>query len=303
MSSACSAQKGEAIAAAEALSVSEEALQRIKLHGCGTSKQDRRIMRMPDLKALSYPKATNMPVEIAPTTGNGYAERTIGHVAEQFAPPFAKTEPSNLQDISLTSNMSSGGSFGVPGEHFANSGDLRAIERNTFDAPDSIYMKIAESIKGGAVTPAFPSKHWNRSEDDSLQPASSIPNHELMKEPENRTAVSGDPFVYGAPEPSPLPQTPHFLQLCKTALLGALYDLLHAHESAREAGALTQSGGMDYLAMASHVLTRDGRGPFILFVFVLFVLVFVMISHLTGHSSGSLDCAVMRYVPVMHMKR
>ena len=50
----CSIANAKASSAAQALTISEEALQRLKQQGCGTTQRDRAIMQMPDLKALSY---------------------------------------------------------------------------------------------------------------------------------------------------------------------------------------------------------------------------------------------------------
>jgi len=261
----CSTRNGQALAAADALTVAEADLQRIKQQGCGTTRRDRSIMQLPDLKAFTYPIPTNVPVEVASGANNKYLGRSSVN-AEGFVPPFVNApleEGSTVTASNLAQrvNSVSSGNNAVPGLEFAGTGDIAQLDKVMFGNPPVLYKQIAASIQGEPV----------RSE----EAAAATPR--MMRDPETplgRAGVVGIDEVesakqlqqrlYGA---SKTPVADTFASRCKAAVLGVLYDLLHYEEAAKAYG----GGGGSFGAVQS-LCTRDGRSPYLLFVFIALFL-------------------------------
>ena len=262
----CSTRNGQALAAADALTVAETDLQRIKQQGCGTSRQDRSIMQLPDLKAFTYPIPTNVPVEVASGANNKYLGRSSVN-AEGFVPPFVNApleEGSTVTASNLAQkvNSVSSGNNAVPGLEFAGTGEIAQLDKVMFGNPPVLYKQIAASIQGEPV----------RSE----EAAAATPR--MMRDPETplgRAGVVGIDEVesakqlqrrlYGA---SKVPVADTFVSRCKAAVLGVLYDLLHYEEAAKAYGGSVDSFG----GAVQSVCTRDGRSPYLLFVFIALIL-------------------------------
>ena len=256
----CSTRNGQALAAAEALTVSELDLQRIKQQGCGTTKQDRCIMRLPDLKALPYPTATNVPFEVSSGANDKYLGRKSIN-AEGFVPPFAnaKEEDDSLlvpSNFAAQVNAVSIAAHGTPGLEFSGSGDIAQLNSVTFGVAPVLYKKIAADIRG---------EHHAATEDIPTIP-------DVPQTPHGRAGIDavdekGDPgytrqAVYGSAHRGP------FSKRCLTAVRGLLYDFLH-YDDARS---LDASGATSHFTGVWNIVRRDGRLPYILFVLVFLLL-------------------------------
>lgn len=263
----CSTRNGQALAAADALTVAETDLQRIKQHGCGTSRQDRSIMQLPDLKAFTYPIPTNVPVEVASGANNKYLGRSSVN-AEGFVPPFVNApleEGSTVTASNLAQqvNSVSSGNNAVPGLEFAGTGDIAQLDKVMFGNPPILYKQIAASIQGEPVR------------NEEMMAATP----RMMRDPETplgRAGVVGVAEVesakqlqrrlYGSVTPSSVVDS--FSSRCLAAVRGLLYDVLHYEEAAKAYG----GGRRGNLSAAQAVCTRDGRSPYLLFVFIALLL-------------------------------
>jgi hypothetical protein len=138
----CSVAAGQQRAAQESLAVSEASLQRIKQQGCGTTRRDRNIMRLPNLSALPWPRSADaMPEEELDVN----ARYTAAAQSVGFTQPF-------LEDPAKDGALARGSAL-------AATGDLAALSETLFaaGAPDSrLYQRIAEDIRGSAPPAAPP---------------------------------------------------------------------------------------------------------------------------------------------------
>ena len=266
----CSIRNGQALAAADALTVAETDLQRIKQQGCGTTRQDRSIMQLPDLKAFTYPTPTNVPVEVASGSNNKYLGRSSVN-AEGFVPPFVNApleEGSTVtaSNVAQQVNSVNSGNNAIPGLEFAGTGDIAQLDKAMFGNPPVLYKQIAASIRGEPVL--------------SEEAAAATPR--MMRDPETPLGRAGivamdevgsakqlQQRLYGA---STVPVADSFAARCQSAVRGVLYDLLHYEEAAK-----AYKGGGGGLGAVRFVCTRDGRSPYLLFVFVALLLGFLAI--------------------------
>lgn len=228
------------MAAAQALSVSEAELQRVKARGCAASVRDRNVMRLPNLKAIAYPVNTQAPVELS--IEDKANDKLLGRSslrADGFVPPFSNE----------TSSMES---HGVPGLDFAGSGDLLALNQNTFNNSKVLYKEIAANISGQSLE-QFVEATPTQAQDPETPygRAGIVPNNSIEQGKQLQQRL------YGAAQPSFADQT-------KTALRGVCYDLLHLDEARRAHG--------------NAWCTREGRGPYLLFVVVCLLLVLWLFS-------------------------
>ena len=146
----CSTRNGQAIAAADVLSVSEVDLQRIKQRGCGATKQDRSLMRLPDLKALTQPIPQSVPIEVSAGANNMFLGRQSVN-AEGFVPPFVNAPQEEGQtpaNYIQTVNTVSAGNSAVPGLEFSGTGEIAQLNKVMFGSPPVVYKQMAASIQG-----------------------------------------------------------------------------------------------------------------------------------------------------------
>jgi hypothetical protein len=266
------------MAAAEALTVSEAALQRIKQQGCGTTRQDRSLMQLPDLKALTHPISTNAPVEVSAGPNNMFMGRASVQ-AEGFVPPFVdealetgQTPSPAPVSFSQQVTSASAGSRAIPGLAFAGTGDIAQLDEVMLGDPPVLYKQIAASIRGEAL----PSKKANSAPQVLRDPpaplgGAGVPSFDAAEEGralERRLYGSGRAGERGSEAQS-------FWQSCGTACRGFLYDLLHLQEVQKVYGA---AGGVSALHVAT---TRDGRTPYLVFILLLLALAAVVLWLLT----------------------
>jgi hypothetical protein len=258
----CDERNGQALAAAEALTVSELDLQRIKQKGCGgPSQRDRLIMRLPDLKALPYPSATNVPSEVCPDANAKHAGRKSLN-AEAFAPPFAQAKrgearaPSSFaaQVVAPRATL---------GPEFSGSGDIAQLNAVTFGSAPALYKEIAAQIRGAIEEP----------EETPAWPDASPPLGRLEV-----------PRVYGAAR-----RRAPFSNRCVTALKGILYDLLHYDEA--------RGHSTSHFAAARDIFCRHGRAPYVLFVLVLLLLCALLLYMARGAAAPAAP-VLYAYVPL-----
>ena len=226
----CSIRNGGAMASAEALSVSEASLQRIKQRGCGTTHSDRSVMRLPDLKAFAYPTSASSTVEATNELHQMYMGRASVQ-SEGFTPPFAD-EPHQLGASPVPASLSLRGglcSNAVHGLDFADTGDIAKLDEVMMGDPRLLYKQIAASIGEAAVPVPQPLAPVDVSDDTRSQQ------------------------LYGSNKEGPKT----FWQSCDIACRGFLYDILHLGEVAKVYRA---SSSADALRIAT---VRDGRGPYI----------------------------------------
>ena len=271
----CSVRNGEANASAEALTVSEGELQRIKQHGCGTSLRDRNIMRLPDLKAFTYPLPTNVPVEITSGSNNKYMGRQSVN-AEGFVPPFVNQpqesgeEPQSASYMTEQEKLSTRGSSAVPALAFAGTGEIAQLNEVTFGSPPVLYKQIASSIIGEPV--------------QSLATAGAVSGTiREVETPLGRAGVVGMNEMQNARDlqrklyGSPNSQIDSFPERCKRAAQGFLYDLLHFDEAGATYGC-GASRGVSQLQLFTSIASRDGRGVYLIFISVSVALCVLLLS-------------------------
>jgi len=291
----CTVRNGVALAAADALSVSEASLQRMKQRGCGTSRSDRKAMSMPDLKAFAYPLASKIPTEILAGDGANTMSRDGQPINTQgFVPPFAnESRPyaDDLRDTTLLgqiltpptdgavtpsnfaqrSNNIIAGQLASPGGAFAGTGDLTQLNKSTFGTSPGVYDQIAAGLLGERV--------------EAKREEETTPYIIEAAETENLGYVASDtvqqlstnpPRVYGTNAKT----SNSFLQNCKTSLCGFSYDLLHYPNASRAlyASAHKNTRYPNDIVPIQHARTilrlaqRDGRAPHLLFTAVGAVL-------------------------------
>lgn len=269
----CSTRNGQAIAAAEALTVSEAALQRMKQQGCGTTThQDRSLMQLPDLKAFTYPSPTNVPVEVS-APNNMYMGRASVQ-AEGFVPPFANEAPETGQTpsptpVSFSQQVTSArtGSRAVPGLDFAGTGDIAQLDEIMLGNPPVMYKQIAASIRGEEL----PSKEANSVPKVLQDPQAPPGRADVLSFDAAEEGRALERRLYGGGRSRERgDDAPSFWQSCSTACRGFLYDLLHLRAVQKVYGA---AGGANALCVAT---TRDGRTPYLVFVALLLALAAVL---------------------------
>jgi len=270
----CSVRNGEALASADALTVSEVDLQRIKQQGCGTSLRDRNIMRLPDLKAFTYPLPTNVPVETTSGSNNKYMGRQSVN-AEGFVPPFVNQpqesggEPQSAAYLNEQEKLATRGSSAVPALAFAGTGEISQLNEVTFGSPPVLYKQIASSIvgepvrglstdSGGAATVRDPETPLGR--------AGVVGINEMQNARELQRRLYGD-SADGVNS---------FFDRCKRAIRGILYDIVHFDEFKATYG----SGNMQspsqtqvLFSLANH----DGRCVYLIFVLVSIALFLLLL--------------------------
>lgn len=276
----CNTRNGQAMAAADALTVAERDIQRIKQRGCGTTLTDRAIMQLPDLTALAYPQPTNVPVELDTGANNKYLGRSSVN-AEGFVPPFVNTTllPKEApRPASLINGDVGSGNSATPGLDFAGTGDLTSLNDVTFGNPSVLYKRIASSIQGEEVaSTAVPSIL-----EDPLTPLGRAgvvsPDYARMgKQLEQR--------LYGARAPEREAAEASFSSRCLSSAQAALYDLLHIEAIRDRRTDMGLPNGNASLAW--DVMTRDGRGPHLLFLLILGGLVGLLLWSLFAPPSAA----------------
>lgn len=278
------------MAAADALTVSEVDLQRIKQQGCGTSLRDRSIMRLPDLKAFTYPLPENVPVEISADSNNRYMGR--GSVnAEGFVPPFVnQPQESGIEPSSSfmeQQNLASRGSSTVPALAFAGTGEISQLNEVTFGSPPILYKQIASSIVGEPVQSLDMETGGGsgtiRDTETPLGRAGVVGMDEMQNARELQRKL------YGANRAS---NSGNFMDRCQQAVRGFLYDVIHYREASASLYASRSpeevSSKEDWADYPIILLsTREGRGPFILFVIVSVVLLTLVIVIIARHARSN----------------
>ena len=266
----CNTRNGQVIAAADALGVSEAALQRLKQQGCGPTRQDRSLMQLPDLKAFTYPTPTNVPVEVSAGPNNMYLGRSSVN-AEGFVPPFVNDaletgETPSPQPVSFSQDVSLArrGSNAVPGLEFAGTGDIAQLDEVMLGNPPVLYKQIAASIRGVELPPK----------------EASVPT--VLQDPQTSLGRAGVLSFDAAEEGRALARRLYgsshdqtadssFWKSCGTACRGFLYDLLHLGDVEKTYGA---AGSADALRVAT---TRDGRAPYLVFTVLLVALAGILL--------------------------
>lgn len=311
----CNTRNAQAAASAEALTVAERDLQRIKQQGCGTTKQDRAIMQLPNLKAFTYPLPTNVPVEVTADSNNKYLGRSSVN-AEGFVPPFNNAaleqgvEPTEAANYLQSINLASAGAHGTPGLDFAGSGEISQLDEVMFGSPPVLYKQMAASIRGETLPPEQAKRPTILQE-----PATSLGRAGLISadEVQNARALERKLYGSGSGKPSSL-CVAEFASRCVASVKAALYDWLH-YEAAQKHYEQTYGGGRPPSSFWE-LGCRDGRGPYLVFVAVLCLViaaVFVWIAKIllfTGRqpapSFSSLypDQRTVSYLPVFapHMQ-
>ena len=262
----CSTLAAQQRAAQEALGVSEHELQRIKQRGCFTTSQDRAIMRNPDYRALPYPALANPILSLEFDPNNKYSAI---NQAEGFVSPFVDGVTNQAVQVRPA----------VPGTSMAGTGDLAAMAGAYLDSEQTqqsdVYRRIADSIRGAPsnVSESGPTRQ-GLSEAELHQLARDRTTAERYEPVQTAAQVTAAGLYGSANEPardalSPPPRSkrPPFLEACKLHCRAALYDLMHYDallpERLTEAGCKTRLG---------YVATREGRGPYLLTVLVVAML-------------------------------
>ena len=243
----CSVAAGQQKAAEQALSISERELQRIKQQGCGTTRQDRSIMRLPDLRALPYPALADPILALEYDPNNKF---TAVNQSQGFTQPFV--DAVTAQDVVVRPT--------VPGSSMAGVGDLAAISGALLDQEDTVkenvYNRIATSIRGAPLKVSESSQtRQGQDEAAARELATALSAAELLVPIANESQVTAE-LLYGAGKQQE--QQP-FLQACRDHCRGALYDAMHFDSLAGETTCLK----------LRHIACRDGRLPHLLFVITL----------------------------------
>lgn len=276
----CNVRNSEALASAETLTVSEVDLQRIKQQGCGTSRRDRNIMRLPDLKAFTYPLPTNVPVEITSGSNNKYMGRQSVN-AEGFVPPFvnqpqeSEMEPQSASYMNEQEKLATRGSSAVPALAFAGTGEIAQLNDVTFGSPPVLYKQIASSIIGEpvqSISTANDGSGTIRDTETPLGPAGVVGMNEMQNARELQRKLYGSATL----------QNDSFLERCKRSAMGFLYDLLH-FDQARAIYGGGDSRDISHLQVLSSMANRDGRGVYLIFILVS-VMLCVLLLFILGRS-------------------
>ena len=283
---ACSVQQGKAIAAAEALSVSELELQRIKQEGCrpfGACSREK--MRLPNLRAYAYPANSNAPQEVS-LEDRANAGEDVN--SQGFARPFVSEVAGG--------NAEKTGQYGVPGLDFAGSGDLQALNDVTFQASpsSSSYESIANRIRGNSDNDKSSVRRKEEEEDSTLFPLGSagLVQKNIVEDGKNIQRCLYGQSLDAAQrcsksnnkaeeENSFQEQRQQHQQSDKKdtisssrtsqAVRGALYDFLHFQDATKHLYGATNWG------KSFDICTRSNRGPYILLVVVAVVLFLLLL--------------------------
>ncbi|NDE02443.1 MAG: hypothetical protein EBZ91_12000 [Gammaproteobacteria bacterium] len=265
----CSTLAAQQKAAQEALGVSEHELQRIKQQGCFTTSQDRAIMRSPDYRALPYPALANPILSLEFDPNNKYSAI---NQAEGFVSPFIDGVTNQKVEARPT----------VPGASMAGTGDLAALAGVYLDSETTqqsdVYRRIADSIRGAGARESESSPTRQGLSEAALRQLAVEETTAERYEPVQSAAQVTAKGLYGSGEPRappqqelwpPPPAHPHrsFLQACRHHCRAALYDLMH-YEALLPAR-LAAEGCRTKLG---YVATREGRGPYLLTVLVVALL-------------------------------
>ena len=259
----CSSAAAQQRAAQEALSVSEYELQRIKQQGCFTSAQDRAIMRNPDYRALPYPALANPILSLEFDTNNKY---TAINQAEGFTSPFIDGITNQRVEVRPT----------VPGLSMAGTGDLAAIAgaflNSEKDEKAVIYSKIADSIRGAPTKISEESPTRQGIDEVALRRLAIEESSTAQLQPITNASQITARSLYGDAQ---VPQQPareaainsDFFTRCKTQCRAALYDIMHYDAIAGE-----QLEAAKCQSRFGYITTREGRLPYLLFVFTMLLL-------------------------------
>jgi hypothetical protein len=276
----CSITNAKNLAAAEALTVSEQALQRVKQQGCGTTRQDRSIMQLPDLKAFTYPVPTNVPVEVSAGANNKYMGRSSVN-AEGFVPPFVNVpqeEGSTAQASNLVQSVSAvaQGSPAVAGLDFAGTGNIAQLDNVMMGNPPVLYKQMAAAIQGQA--PGGNELAEAKAPKILEEPLTPLGRAAVVGADEVRTAHALERRLYGAGSGGAAPAGTFpgaIATRCQAAVTGALYDCVHLDEALR----MHAPDAPRCISTTLRVLTRDGRMPYLVFVtFLMLLLVFLLVT-------------------------
>ena len=133
-------EKGEEAANAQALPVSQCSLTRVRQQGCGPTRRDRLVQRLPDFKALTRASLCGTaPLTDTLDPNNRLAEAEVD-VSRDFVPPFVQEKS--------TFNVAQGFP-GVPGISDAQTSDLEIMAQTPIASGNaSLYKDIAKAIRG-----------------------------------------------------------------------------------------------------------------------------------------------------------
>lgn len=250
----CSTNAGEQRAANLALSVSERELQYVKQFGCGTTQQDRSIMRNPDYRALPYPQLADPLPALEYDTNNKY---TAALQSDGFVHPFV--DEVTAQSVRPRPT--------VPGTTMSGVGDLAAITGaylgDDDDSSRSFYQKIADGIRGGpARVSETPPTRQGFVQDFAAEQRgeTSPPNLPIFSEAQvTRQMLYGDGPKKTAAE--------SFLQRGRQHCRATLYDLMHYDAITDDLLRAERCS-----SKLGYIVSRQGRLPYLLFVLTLVLL-------------------------------
>ena len=154
----CTVNGAESAAARNLLAVSERQMQELLQKGCGpVAKSDRAVMKVPDFRALAYPKISGPDIGLEADVNNKYlGVSSIG--GGDFQSPFVGGEKSE-RGIDQAA-------YGTPGAEFAVSSGIGALDCVSFapsvGQPDGatlpLYQRVAMDLgaspSAAAETPA-----------------------------------------------------------------------------------------------------------------------------------------------------
>ena len=254
----CSTAAAQQRAAQEALSVTEQELQRIKQQGCFTTAQDRAIMRNPDYRALPYPALANPILALEFDTNNKY---TAINQAEGFTSPF----------VDGVTNQVVQARPAVPGLSMAGTGDLAALSgallNSDEDDKQQIYRRIANSIRGAPPKVSEESPTRQGASEAALKEMAVQESLAAQLRPITDAADVSAQAIYGQSAPDSQKRSGSLIEQCKQQCRAALYDIMHydaiLKEQLEEAKCKTRLG---------YVLSRDGRMPYLLLALTAFFL-------------------------------
>jgi hypothetical protein len=288
---ACAVARGKQEAARENLAISERELQRVQQQGFGVATpSDRLVMRTPDFRALPWPLLTGPGVTLVTDPNNKYGGRESIH-AQDFTAPYDEAG-GGLEGRKITMPA-----YAAPELGFAASSDLAQVDAVSFQGATpplpSVYQKLAvEAVTTGMVNvpdarrgmelAAFsPNVMPGQGAVGSRGSPVAFDGEELragagvqtLAETLAREALAPDVGpVYGGPSPASrrcAAAPPSLRRGVRLASLGALYDLCHYKDITDELLRAEGCGGR-----LEYIFTRQGRGPPLLFLLVLCVLLF-----------------------------
>ena len=236
----CSTAAAQQRAAQEALSVTEQELQRIKQQGCFTTAQDRAIMRNPDYRALPYPALANPILALEFDTNNKY---TAINQAEGFTSPFVDGVTNQVVQA------------------------RPALLNSDEDDKQQIYRRIANSIRGAPPKVSEESPTRQGASEAALKEMAVQESLAAQLRPITDAADVSAQAIYGQSAPDSQKRSGSLIEQCKQQCRAALYDIMHydaiLKEQLEEAKCKTRLG---------YVLSRDGRMPYLLLALTAFFL-------------------------------